>query len=305
MRKLLALAAVCALALSGCGEDPRGRLRKLLGIQGYPRWDEPALVETRLLPEGRLETLRFSLLGARTTAYLLTPAGDRRRPALIVLHGHFSSAEDGVGLTQSRLFGPIGRDLARRGFVVLAPQARYEHADLKEESRLALGLLAQGRTLMGERVEDVLRFVRFLRGRGSVDPGRIGVLGWSMGGTAALYAAALDPDIAAAYVSGAFGSVERLAQGKLQSPDVYVPGIVPFGDLLKVAELVCPRPLFIEAFLNDASMPSDSLAALGPKLRGAYAGRSASERLRLVLYPGPHRLAAYEAADWLAKWLKP
>ncbi len=288
------------------GQGPRARLEALLGISGEPGWSGHARLGERTFPEGRLERIRFSRIGGETTAYLFLPTGLRegeRRPAVIVLHGHNSSPEDAVGLSLNPLFGPIGRDLVKKGFVVLVPKARFEHVDMKEETRQAMGLLVRGHTLMGERARDVVGFAEFLRGHPAVDGENIGLLGWSMGATTGLFAAALDPGIKASYLSGGFGSVAVLIKGKFESPDNYVPGILPFGDLIGVAELICPRPLFVEALKGDTGLGAEEIGGFGPRLRRMYEGKSASARLRVVVYGGSHRLVANEAPGWLGEHL--
>jgi len=283
---------------------PRGRLLELLAISEPFAWTGSEIEETRALPEGRLQRIAFSgESGGIIRAWLLIPKASPPPggfPAVLLLHGHFSSAQDSIGLTSGKPGRAIGRELAARGFAVLAPQARHEYQDMKEETRQALGLLAHGKTLMGERVADVLRHIDTLRFHHDVDDRKIAILGRSMGGVAGLYATALDPGIRAAYISGGFGSVERMTRGDLQSPDNYVPGIIPFGDLLKVASMICPRPLFIEALREDNSLPVAGVEEFEPKLRQACGAPSDSDRLRIVVYPGAHRWVGQEAADWLA-----
>lgn len=103
-----------------------------------------------------------------------------------------------------------------------------------------------GRHVIGYEVQKVLALVdaieRGARGRGAEL--RVGIFGYGEGGAIALYAAALDPRIKAACVSGYFGDRNDVWR---QPVDRNVFGLLEqFGDA-EVASLVAPRPLIVEA----------------------------------------------------------
>jgi dipeptidyl aminopeptidase/acylaminoacyl peptidase len=102
----------------------------------------------------------------------LTSAAVRTQPAIVWVHenirGHLFEH-----------FIPYVREAVSRGFVVIAPEYR--------------GSIGYGQALFdaidygGAEVDDVVRAVGILRARyASVDPARIGVIGWSHGGLIAL-----------------------------------------------------------------------------------------------------------------------
>ena len=103
-----------------------------------------------------------------------------------------------------------------------------------------------GRHLIGYEVQKVLALVDALE-RESRERGRelrVGVFGYGEGGAIALYAAALDPRIKAACVSGYFGDRNDVWR---QPVDRNVFGLLEqFGDA-EVASLVAPRVLIVEA----------------------------------------------------------
>jgi dienelactone hydrolase len=103
-----------------------------------------------------------------------------------------------------------------------------------------------GRHVIGYEVQRVLALVDALeresRGRGREL--RVGIFGYGEGGAIALYAAALDPRIKAACVSGYFGDRNDIWR---QPVDRNVFGLLEqFGDA-EVASLVAPRALIVEA----------------------------------------------------------
>lgn len=99
----------------------------------------------------------------------------------------------GSGSTRSSVLGPA-EVLARHGYAVLLVDARG-HGD-SDGRAMDLGW-------SGER--DVAASVTYLRRRPGVEPGRIAVLGMSMGGEEAIGAAGVDDRIAAVVAEGATG----------------------------------------------------------------------------------------------------
>ena len=96
-----------------------------------------------------------------------------------------------------------------------------------------------GRHIIGYEVQKVLAGVDFFEGRRH----RIGVAGYAEGGLIAFYAAALDPRIEAALVSGYFDSRERLWEEPIYR-NLF--GLLrEFGDA-EIASLIAPRALIVE-----------------------------------------------------------
>jgi cephalosporin-C deacetylase-like acetyl esterase len=103
-----------------------------------------------------------------------------------------------------------------------------------------------GRSPIGYEVQKVAAAVDALRGRSTAllaPDARIGVAGYGTGGRIALFAAALDDRIHAAFVSGAFGPREQMWQEPI---DGNLQGFLrEFGDA-ELAAMVSPRDLILE-----------------------------------------------------------
>ncbi len=100
-----------------------------------------------------------------------------------------------------------------------------------------------GRGLIAYEVQKVLAVVDWAS-RQQGNAANIGVIGWGEGGLISLYAAALDPRIDTACVSGYFCPRENIWQEPI---DRNVFGLLEqFGDA-ELATLVAPRPLIVEA----------------------------------------------------------
>ena len=138
----------------------------------------------------------------------------------------------------------FARRLAESGFRVLVPvliDRRPAHEKLTRREFLYRSAFELGRHLIGYEVQKVLAAVdRFSFGR---DP-RVAVAGHGEGGLIALYAAALDPRIQCALVSGYFDSRQEVWREPI---DRNVFGLLDeFGDA-EIASLIAPRALIVEA----------------------------------------------------------
>ena len=153
-----------------------------------------------------------------------------------------------------------------------------------------------GRHVIGYEVQKVLALVDALE-RECRDAGRelrVGIFGYGEGGAIALYAAALDPRIKAACVSGYFGDRNDVWR---QPVDRNVFGLLEqFGDA-EVASLVAPRTLVVEAARGpEFVIPTGTGGAPGrlttpglatvtaevERARALFAGLEPAPRLELV-----------------------
>ena len=128
---------------------------------------------TWLTPEPRRETFAFDYSVGRVEGDLYLPGGPGRHGALILILGARPVANDAPILVR------FAEGLSRIGAVVMVPAS----------SNLAEGLVPP------EEVDAIVEQVALLRSRDDVDPARIGVLGFSVGGSLAVLAAA-DPRLA-------------------------------------------------------------------------------------------------------------
>lgn len=136
------------------------------------------------------ETFRHR--GIKLVGVLNRPAGPegRRSPAVLFLHG-LPGAEKNVDIQRALLArGVASFALNFRG--AWGSEGDYAIHDLPEQAGAALA---------------------FLAARPFVDPGRLGVFGFSMGGWAALHAAARHPSVRAAAAVAPVGGPEMVTPG--------------------------------------------------------------------------------------------
>jgi dipeptidyl aminopeptidase/acylaminoacyl peptidase len=129
--------------------------------------------------------------GLQIPAYLTVPKGAEPRglPAVLLVHG-------GPWVRDSWGFHNIVQFLANRGYAVLQPNFRGSTGFGKRFLNLG-----NGQWGTGAMQHDVSDGVRWLVERGIADPSRVGILGGSYGGFAALAGVAFTPELYAAAVS--------------------------------------------------------------------------------------------------------
>ncbi|HEY2941564.1 MAG TPA: dienelactone hydrolase family protein, partial [Vicinamibacteria bacterium] len=305
------------------GSLDRARLVQLLGAT--PAAPSP------LLPE-RLERVELGGVvrekvtyavepGERVPAWVFIPTdGAARHPAVLAHHQHggqFQVGKDGPAGLGSTPDQHYALELARRGYVTIAPDAlcfneRQDPAgklkDAAYERFEALHRITEGKTLQGKYVWDARRALDYLETRPEVDPSRLGMIGHSLGGQETLFTTAIDTRIKAAVSSCGFGSLRTLKRDRiLHNFALFVPELAGHGDYGAVLALVAPRPFLVAARSEDPIFPMEGIEETVAAARRAYAAEGAADRLATFYEPGPHQFSAAmrEAAyAWLDRWLK-
>jgi len=225
--------------------EPLGaRIRSETRIGSYWRWRLSFLAEP----------------GDRIPAYLLVP--DRhegqRLPGLICLPGSSTPGKDipaGVVAMENRAFA---HELAQRGYVALVLDYPLRHTQEYSTNPYDIGYIsASMKGIVNHR-----RGVDLLQSLPFVDPGAIGAIGHSLGGHNSLFLAVFEERIGAIVTSCGFNTFAKYKGGDLTgwSSRYYMPLIasdygkdperMPF-DFPEVLAALAPRPLFINAPLND------------------------------------------------------
>lgn len=234
-------------------------------------------------------------------------------PAVLAVHGHgpepwlYDAGADAVvgpeptDPEEARALrgqcSPFGAELARAGYVVLAPDLRgfgarsdgwpsgHHLCDLELAQHLARGQLP----LTGH-VHDLRRAVDVLAGLPQVDPTRIGAAGFSLGGTLVLHLAALDERVAAAYVSGGFSDPRAAARVPFDLCGTQVlPGGLVDVDHADLAAAIAPRALSVETGDADVLWPAADAARAAVRVADVYATVGARDAFTHRPCAGDHR----------------
>jgi dienelactone hydrolase len=299
-------------------DEFRRTLVRLLGRTPARCTLQPKVLERVALTACTREKVSYMVeSGERVSAYLFLPAGEGRQPAVLCIHQHNREYRLGKSEPAGLSGNPeqfYALELAKRGYVTLAPDAlcfeERQHSSLRGmdyERFESTRRLVEGSCLQAKMLWDLMRALDYLLARPEVDRGRIGCLGHSLGGQETLFLSAVDRRIAVGVSSCGFSSYRAIFDATiLHNFALYVPGILPCGDLDRVLGLMAPRPFLVLAGSEDPLFPAEGVQSTVRGARGVYG--KARDRLRLDFFPTSHAFVApmrETAYAWFDRWLKP
>ena len=252
--------------------------------------------------------------GSRVPAYLLIPqaalTGHKRLPGILALHPTEMEQGHRVLVEQIREFyPPYARELAERGFVVLAPA--YPLMAKYQPNLTALGY--QSGTM--KAIWDNIRGMDLLDSLPFVRKGNFGAIGHSLGGHNSIFTAVFDQRIKVVVSSCGFDSFRDYMQGNIKgwTSDRYMPKLgaytnrlaeIPF-DFHELIGALAPRVVFISAPLGDANFRWSSVDAIVQAALPVYRLYGAENHLRVDhpecdhKFPEPIREKAYRLFESL------
>jgi dienelactone hydrolase len=248
-------------------------------------------------------------------AFILVPH-DRVEPgpAVLAVHGHGPGKSEVCGLDDApsraaieEHHGDYGHELARRGYVVLAPDLRCfgERRDWNPPDKYGCDLnlvhaVAAGANPLAQNLWDLRCALDVLAAHPLVAADRIGAVGLSYGGTATLFLAAADERVRAAVVSGYFNewTAAHRVPWNLCGSQV-LPGMLGELEHVGLGALVAPRPLLVESGTEDLIFPVDAARREVARLATVYAALGAPDALEHDVFDGGHRWHGARAYDFL------
>jgi dienelactone hydrolase len=338
----------------------RAKMQELLACSPKPVPLDPVIIETTKKEGYTRYKVRYHLTSSRLTeAYLLIPDGlTGPAPAVIALHDHggfyyfgkekITETENQPQVLKDFIIKAYGGrtyadELARKGFVVLCPDAFYfgsqridetqvpeyftknfpdikspdknkaiiaynqfcsEHEQIVAKYLFDAGTTWPGVLFYGDRVS-----LEYLLTRPEVDPSRIGCMGLSIGGFRSAHLFGLDPRIRVCVDAGWMTSYIKQMDTHLRYHTwmIYVPHQLEFLDLPDVVSLNAPRPLMIINCNKDLLYSLDAMHSAADKIDTIYKRLGASDQYTVKWYDVPHSLNVEmqnDAISWLEKWLK-
>ncbi len=288
----------------------------------------------------------------RVPAYLLVPKGlNKPAPAVVALHDHggfyFWGKEKVVQVDpehpelaafKKTYYGgrSIADELARRGFVVIAPdmlhwgeRGMYFEADpprirqwtldvtrqdvvdfnarsWAHEELISRTALTCGATWSGINLRDDMRVTDYLLTRPEVDPERVGCMGLSLGSVRTIFLGALHPAIRASVAVCWMAEYQPMARNHVRNGIGFtklVPGLYGDLDWPDVGALHWPNALMTINGLKDALYPLEAARKAVDKLRRIYAKMGISEKFEGVFFDGPHEFNV-EMQDQAFAWMR-
>lgn len=253
--------------------------------------------------------------------YLLRPHNTSTpRPLVLTPHGHsHTGREIYAGLDPNDPEVTKGeRDIAlqavREGYVAIAPQARAfgesRGIDDQRNNRISSCLDWQlrasllGRTLIGERVWDVMCLIDYAATRPEIDHDRVVITGNSGGGTISLFAAAIDQRIGIA-IPGSYFSTFRNSIGEIAHCACnFIPGILAVAEMSDVAGLIAPRPFLAVNGRLDPIFPIAATEKAFSQLKRIYQIAGAEERCQLFIGNEGHRYYKTPVWPFVHHWIE-
>ena len=257
--------------------------------------------------------------------WLLKPDGTGLFPLAVTPHGHENGDEyagvwDTVATREKieRTDQDVAVQAAKRGFLALAPATRgmgnnpssYRIRDIAGKAGRdcrchALQAALAGRTLIGERVWDLMRLIDWAHALPEVADGPVLMLGNSGGGMATLHAAACDERIGVAVPCCAFNNYISPRGTMRHCPCNVVPGMLTFGEYWDVAGLIAPRRLLTVNGLHDTLHPVAEVDHASARLRAIYGAAGCGGRYEHRYGPDGHRFYGSIMWPWIENALRP
>ncbi len=216
---------------------------------------------------------------------------NEKTPAVVCIHGHggnrwspFNEDEPAYCL--------FGKRLAELGFTVIS-------TDIGQHE-----VYEEGRTLMGERVWDLMRCVDYLSSLPWVNSERIGCAGLSLGGEMAMWLGALDVRIKAVCVSGFLTYMDQMEHNHCMCWKF--PGLRETVDFPDIYALIAPRALLCQNGNKeppDQFPPSLAIKAM-EEIKPVYEILGSKTNVELVIHDGGHEIEIESLLAFFKKHLK-
>lgn len=235
-----------------------------------------------------------------------------KRPVVVCQHGLGGRPEDVIAPTNEtngRIYAKFGDALARRGFIVYAPQNPYIFDRFRQTQRRAHPLkLSMYSFILGQHQ----RTLDWLATLPQVDPERMAFYGLSYGGKTAVRVPPLLDRYCLSICSGDFNEwIVKITD--VEHPFSYMYyheyEIMEFDlgntyNYFEMSTLMAPRPFMVERGHSDPVGIDEYVAWEYSKVRRFYARLGIPERTEIEYFNGPHEIHGEGTYKFLHKWLR-
>ncbi len=214
-----------------------------------------------------------------------------KRPAVVCIHGHGGNRY--IVYDRKSVYRGFAADLAERSFVTISTDVGQHE------------VYEKGRTLMGERLWDVLRCADYLASLPEVDDHRLGCAGLSLGGEMAMWLGAMDPRMRGTVSSGFLTTVANMRRGHCPCWDF--PGLTENFDFSDIYSLTAPRPLLCQNGRKERApggFPVEIAEVAMAEIRKAYKVFAAEKAAQLDIHPEGHEFVVATAVPFLEQNLR-
>lgn len=279
-------------------DEFRRQYQEMLGL-----WPMPERTDLKPVVTGKLEHEEFTVEklhfqaspGLYVTAALFLPKNSPLpAPTILYESGHYRFMSNGISYGNKAGYQTDGAWFARNGYVclvldtVLAGEIQGIHTGTRDRNLWWWN--SRGYTPAGVEAWFGIRALDYLSTRPEVDTNRFGITGHSGGGAYSWAITALDDRIkVAAPLAGMADLHAHVVEGIMDSHcDCNFPINYYRWDFPQIAALAAPRPLLIGGTDNDRLFNLENTLRIHDKVRRIYKLHNASNKLGLVIAPGPH-----------------
>lgn len=214
--------------------------------------------------------------GRRIRIVLTLPTGAKGpMPAVVAVAGH---GGDRHTCYVKASYKRCAHVLAERGYVTISTRVSQHK------------VYEKGRTLMGERLWDLMRCVDFLESLEPVDANRIGCAGNSLGGEMVMWLAGMDERLKASVSSGFLTKMDQMEKNHCMCWKL--PGLRELVDFADIYSLIAPRALLCQNGLKEpaSQFPVPLAREALKEIEVIYHDLGRSERLAFVAHQGGHEI---------------
>jgi hypothetical protein len=216
----------------------------------------------------------------------------KKHPAVVCIHGH--GGERKIVYDPKSLYSGFATKLAEDGYVTISTDVG-QHKVYEE-----------GRTLMGERLWDVLRAADYLTTRPEVDAERLGCGGLSLGGEMAMWLGAMDPRMKVTVSSGFLTTMSGIDNDSCCLCWKF-PGLTENFEFCDIYSMIAPRGLTCQNGEKERApggFPIDVAKPAMAEIERAYAVFDSKKNAVLDIHPGGHVYVVPTAHAFMDRFLK-
>ncbi|MBI4581589.1 MAG: acetylxylan esterase [Planctomycetes bacterium] len=240
----------------------------------------PKLLSSEAQEGYSLREVEFNSSPGRRIKAIVTvpgsPPGPQRYPAVVCIHGH--GGDRHVVYDRATIYKGFASVLAASGYVTIAVDVgRHE-------------VYEPGRTLMGERLWDLMRCVELLEILPEVDRQRIGCAGLSLGGEMAMWLGAMDTRINGTVSSGFLTRMDQMEHNHCMCWKL--DGLRELVDFADIYSLIAPRPLQCQNGLAEPTTQFrvDLAREAMDDIKLIYTDLGVPGHAGLAIHPGGHEI---------------
>jgi hypothetical protein len=202
---------------------------------------------------------------------------NKELPAVVCIAGHGGDRYS-VYNNSDNIYKSFASELAKKEYVTISVNVSQHE------------VYEQNRTLMGERLWDLMRCVDFLESLPMVDKSRIGCAGLSLGGEMAMWLGAMDQRIKATVSAGFLTYMDQLEQNHCMCWKF--DGLRELVDFPDVYSMIAPRFLQCQNGLKEpptAFTPELAKKAIN-EIKPIYTDLNQKNNVELIIHDGGHEI---------------